>query len=183
MLKTNPKEYAYIHHEELFDTIRAAAARERIDTDSSDTTMNKKYRTIDEVMLSFQNINDKFVADSLRYLFSSHLGDHINIKHKESYYRYFSGQLRKIQLTNLEVEQILCYDEKDFQEQIKIIRETNKTDSFITRIMTWSKKWKNSPIVFLRNICLFIEDDFRNEFIIKIIKCFFFIIMKSMNHF
>lgn len=159
-------EYADMYNEDSLNIIRTAGEinNRTANTDSNDTTKNKKYKTIDEVMMGFLNINDKFVADSLRYLFSSHLGDDINIKHKESYYRYFSGQLRKNQLTNLEVEQILRYDEKAFQERIKVIRETNKTDSFIARIMTWSKKWKNSPIVFLRNICLFIEDDFRDEF-------------------
>lgn len=167
----DPK-YSEVHNEELLATIRAAGKianannYDTANTNSNVTTKENECKTIDDVMMSFQQFNDEFVAHSLRYLFSSHRspGDDINIKHKESYYRYFSGQLRKNQLTNLEVEQILCYDEEKFQKQIKIIFENHKTDSFITRMMEWSKKWRNSPIVFLRNICLFIEDDFRDEF-------------------
>lgn len=156
--------YSDIHNEKILATIREAG--KIASTNGNVTTKENKCKTIDDVMMSFQQFNDEFVAHSLRYLFSSQrsFGDDINIKHKESYYRYFAGQLRKNQLSNLEVEQILCYDEEKFQKQIKIIFENHKTDSFITRMMEWSKKWRNSPIVFLRNICLFIEDDFRDEF-------------------
>lgn len=157
----NPK-YADVHNEKLHDLIHAVA----IETNSNDTEKMKKCSTINEMMLDSRISGDEFVAHSLRYLFSSQVGvgDDIKIKHKESYYRYFSGQLRKNQLSNLEVEQILCYDEKTFQEQIKIIRDTNKTESFIARMIEWSKKWKNSPVILLRNISLFIEDDFSDEF-------------------
>lgn len=159
----NP-QYANVHNDELLETIRAAG--KIANTNSNDTTVENKYKTINDVMMSFQQFNDKFVADSLRYLFGSQRerGDDIKIKNKESYYRYFSGQLRKNQLSNLEVKQILCYDEKTFQKQIKIIRDTNKTESFITRMIEWSKKWDSSPIMFVRNVYLFIKEDFRNEF-------------------
>ena len=159
----DPK-YSDIHNEELLVTIREAG--KIANTNSNVTTKENKCKTIDDMMMSFQQFNDEFVAHSLRYLFSSQRSssDDINIKHKESYHRYFAGQLRKSQLSNLEVEQILCYDEEKFQKQIKTIFEEHKTDSFITRMMEWSKRWRNSPIVFLRNICLFIEDDFRVEF-------------------
>lgn len=167
----DPK-YSEVHNEELLATIRAAGKianannYDTANTNSNVTTKENECKTIDDVMMSFQQFNDEFVAHSLRYLFSSHRspGDDINIKHKESYYRYFSGQLRKNQLTNLEVEQILCCDEKKFHEQIKTIFQEHKTDSFITRMMEWSKKWRNSPIIFVRKVYLFVKYDFPVEY-------------------
>ena len=59
-------------------------------------------------------------------------------------------------------------EEQKFQERIRSIRDTNQTESFITRMMEWSKKWRNSPIVLVRKVCLFVKDDFREEFLREI---------------
>lgn len=159
ILKT---KYADVHNEKLVDFIKTIAEN----TGNNDIVKEKKCNTINEMMNDSRISSDEFVAHSLRYLFSSqrNLGDDINIKHKESYYKYFSGQLRKNQLSNLEVEQILRYDEGKFQEQMKTIFNNHKTDSFITRMLEWSKKWRNSPILFVRKVHLFIKEDFPIEF-------------------
>lgn len=161
------RKYSDIYNEELIATIRAAGKIANTSHMSSDdTTEENKCKTIDDMMIVFQKLNDEFVANSLRYLFNSQRssGDEINIKHKESYYKYFSGQLKKNQLSNLEVEEILCCDEENFQEQMKKIFNGHKTNSFIAKMIEWSKKWRNSPILFIRKVCLFIKEDLPIEY-------------------
>lgn len=159
----------YVFRTEFSDNVHTEKSQEFIKTlvnDDNKMEEQKKSTTIDEMMNNSKISNDEFVADSLRFLFNPQraFGDEFRLKHKESYYRYFSGQFRQNQLSSLEVEEILNYDEQNFQERIRSIRDTNQTESFITRMMEWSKKWRNSPFVLVQKVCLFVKDDFREEF-------------------
>lgn len=158
-------EYANnVHNEEIERIIRKAA---NILTNKNIEQEDKEIcKTIDDMMIQSQKTSDLFVAESLRYLFNEQrtLGDEIRIKYKESYYRYFSGQFKQTQLSSLEVMVILKHDEDEFQECIKTIHKTNKTDSFLTRIHEWSKKWESSPFLFIRKIYMFSKIDFPIEY-------------------
>lgn len=149
-----------VHNENLSEVIREAKGIVNGKLDSHDTVKEKKYETFDDMMISFKKTNDKFVADSLRYLFASQrvYGDEIRLQHKEFYYRYFSGQLKKNQLLYLEVEAILNDNEENFLKNIKDVISSNKTESFIVRMNYWSKKWEKSQFEFVKKIFLFTEE-------------------------
>ena len=154
-------EFAYnVHNERIQETIKEAS---KISANNNDVKEEeeKQCKTIDEMLDKTQKSNDEFVAESLRYLFNEHRApnDEIRIKYKESYYRYFSGQLRKNQLSSLEVKEILSNDDDHFQEKIKDIHKTNKTDSFITRMLEWSEKWEKESFYFVKKIYLFSKED------------------------
>ena len=153
ILKT---KYDDVHNEKLLDFIKTAAAN----TDNNDTVKEKKCSTVNEMMVDSRMSSDEFVAHSLRYLFGSQrrFGNEFNIQSKESYYRYFSGQFRKNQMSSLEVETILKSNEEDYLRSIREVISTNKTNSFITRMNYWSKKWTKSQFEFIKRIFLFIEE-------------------------
>ena len=125
-----------------------------------------KYRTIDETLSNSQKTNEDLVVNALRNMFNNQRtdGDEIRIKYKESYYRYFTGQLKRNQLSSLESKEVLCYDESKFQEYVKVILNANKADSFITRIEEWSKKWDKSQFSFMMKIFLFVKEDLPIEY-------------------
>ena len=132
------------------------------------TTNEEKveYRTIGETLSNSQKTNEELVANALKNIFDNQrtIGDEIRIKYKESYYRYFTGQLKKNQLSSLESKEILCFDENKFQEYVKVILNTNKANSFITRIEEWSKKWDKSQFSFVMKIYLFAKEDLPIEY-------------------
>lgn len=162
---TFKSEYANNVHNEAVLNIVKKAGRTMANKETN-IEEEEKCKTIDEMLSNSQKSNDEFVAESLRYLFNEQRTpkDEIKIKHKESYYRYFSGQLRKEQLSSLEVKDILNLDEDKFQKRIKDIHITNKTNSFIVRMQEWSKKWENSPCLFVKKIYLFSKEDLPIEF-------------------
>lgn len=132
------------------------------------TTNEEKveYRTIGETLSNSQKTNEELVANALKNIFDNQrtIGDEIRIKYKESYFRYFTGQLKKNQLSSLESKEILCFDENKFQECVKVILNTNKANSFITRIEEWSKKWDKSQFSFVMKIYLFAKEDLPIEY-------------------
>ena len=162
---TFKSEYANNVHNETIQKIVKNAAKTMTNKETN-IEEEEKCKTIDEMLANSQKSNDEFVAESLRYLFNERrtLDDEIKIKHKESYYRYFSGQLRKEQLSSLEVKDILNLDEAIFQKRIKDIHITNKINSFIARMQEWSKKWEKSQFIFMKKIYLFSKEDLPIEF-------------------
>ena len=162
---TFKSEYANNVHNETIQKIVKNAAKTMTNKETN-IEEEEKCKTIDEMLANSQKSNDEFVAESLRYLFNERrtLDDEIKIKHKESYYRYFSGQLRKEQLSSLEVKDILNLDEDIFQKRIKDIHITNKINSFIARMQEWSKKWEKSQFIFMKKIYLFSKEDLPIEF-------------------
>lgn len=162
---TFKSEYANNVHNEKIQIIVNKSARFMTNKEEN-IEEEEKCKTINEMLANSQKSNDEFVAESLRYLFNERrtLDDEIKIKHKESYYRYFSGQLRKEQLSSLEVRDILNLDEDIFQKRIKDIHFTNKINSFIARMQEWSKKWEKSQFLFMKKIYLFSKEDLPIEF-------------------